>query len=73
MLTKPLYLKTGDMASMIGYSPDYLLNNREVLFFENIHYFPKDKRINWKIDEMIAWVENKNISMQAKEILDLVS
>ena len=68
----PLYLKTTAMASIIGYSGDYLKNNKEILFFEDIHYFPKEKRINWKVDKMIEWVENKNISSQAKAILDLV-
>lgn len=74
MQTKtPLFLKTNDMAKLIGYSGDYLLKNREVLFFEGMHYFSKDKRINWKVDKVIAWVENKNLSTQAKAILDLVS
>lgn len=72
-MTNSLYLKTNDMAKTLGYSSDYLLDNRGVIFFEDVHYFPKTKRINWKVDEMIAWVENKNISKQAKEILDLVS
>ena len=73
MSNNPLYLKTNDMAKMIGYSGDYLLKNREVIFFQGIHYFPKEKRIDWKVDKMIEWVENKNISAQAKAILDLVS
>ena len=73
MSNNPLYLKTNDMAKMIGYSGDYLLKNREVTFFQGIHYFPKEKRIDWKVDKMIEWVENKNISAQAKAILDLVS
>ena len=67
-----LYYKTNDMAKLIGYSGDFLLKNREILFFENIHYYTKEKRINWKVDKMIEWVENKNLSNQAKEILDLV-
>jgi hypothetical protein len=61
------------MAKLIGYSGDYLLKNREVLFFETVHYFPKEKRIDWKVSKMIEWVENKNISTKAKAILDLVS
>jgi len=73
MRADPLYLKTNDMAKMIGYSKDYLLKNRGVLFFENIHYFPKDKRTNWKVSTMIEWMENKNVSDKAKDILDLVS
>jgi len=73
MQTDPLYLKTNDMAKRIGYSRDYLLKNRSILFFEDEHYFPKEKRIDWKVDKMIEWVENKNISSQAKDILDLVS
>ena len=51
----------------------YLLKNREILFFKDTHYFPKDKRIDWKVKPMIEWVENKGVSKQAKEILDLVS
>lgn len=70
---KTLYLKTNDMAKLIGYSGDYLLKNREVLFFEGTHYFPKEKRIDWKVNPMVAWVENKNLSSKAKEILDMVS
>jgi len=66
------YLKTNDMAKLIGYSRDYLLKNREILFFEDIHYYTKEKRINWKVTKMIEWVENKNLSDKAKEILDLV-
>ena len=72
-MNKPLYLKTNDMAKLIGYSGDYLLKNREVLFFEGIHYFPKEKRLDWKVAKMIEWVEGKSISNQAKNILDLVS
>jgi len=68
----PLYLKTKDMAKLIGYSGDYLLKNREILFFKDIHFFPKEKRIDWKVDKMIQWVENQNLSDKAKEILDLV-
>jgi len=60
------------MATLIGYSADFLKDNREVLFFEGQHYFPKNKRINWKVTEMINWVENQTISDKAKEILDLV-
>jgi len=70
---KPLYLKTNDMAKLIGYSGDYLLKNREILFFEGIHYFPKEKRIDWKVLKMVEWVENQSISDQAKQILDKVS
>jgi len=68
-----LYLKTNDMAKLIGYSGDYLLKNRGILFFENVHYFPKEKRLDWKVVNMIEWVENENLSTQAKSILDLVS
>ena len=68
----PLYLKTNDMAKLIGYSGDYLLKNREVIFMLGIHYFPKDKRIDWKVSKILEWIENKNISLQAKEILNLV-
>ncbi len=73
MQNKTLYLKTNAMAKLIGYSGDYLLKNREVLFFEGIHYFPKEKRLDWKVAKMIEWVEGNSISNQAKNILDLVS
>jgi len=73
MQPTPLYLKTNDMAKRIGYSRHYLLKNRDILFFEQIHYFPKEKRLDWKVDKMIEWIENKNLSTQAKNILDLVS
>ena len=72
-MNSPLYLKTKDMAKLIGYSGDYLLKNREILFFEDEHYFSKEKRINWKTSKMIEWVENQNLSDKAKEILDVVS
>ena len=74
MITKetPLDLKTNDMAKLIGYSGDYLLKNREVTFIQGVHYFPKNKRIDWKVSKILEWVENKNLSLQAKEILDLV-
>jgi len=72
-MNKPLYLKTNDMAKLIGYSGDYLLKNREVLFFKGVHFFPKEKRIDWKVDKMIEWVEGNSLSDQAKNILDLVS
>ena len=72
-MNKSLYLKTNDMAKLIGYSGDYLLKNREILFFKGIHFFPKEKRIDWKVDKMIEWVEGNSISDQAKNILDLVS
>jgi hypothetical protein len=70
---KPLYLKTNDMAKLIGYSRDYLLKNREIIFFEGIHYFSKDKRLNWKVEKMIEWVEGNSLSDKAKNILNLVS
>jgi len=70
---KPLYLKTNDMAKLIGYSRDYLLKNREIIFFEGIHYFPKDKRLDWKVEKMIEWVEGNSLSDKAKNILNLVS
>ncbi len=68
----PLYLKTNDMAKLIGYSGDYLLKNREIIFIQGVHYFPKAKRIDWKVSKILEWVENKNLSLQAKEILNLV-
>ena len=73
MKNNPLYLKTNDMAKLIGYSGDYLLKNRGTIFLEAVHYFPKHKRIDWKVSKMIEWVENKNLSEKAKEILDMVS
>ena len=72
-MNKPLYLKTNDMAKLIGYSGDYLLKNREILFFKGVHFFPKEKRIDWKVDKMIEWVEGNSLSDKAKDILDLVS
>lgn len=68
----PLYLKTKDMGTLIGYSKDYLLNNREILFYEGVHYFPKAKRIDWKVSIMIEWVENQTLSDKAKNVLSLV-
>ena len=73
MKEEPLYLKTSHMAKLIGYSKDYLLKNRGILFFENVHYFVKERRTDWKVIKMIEWVENKNVSDKAKSILDLVS
>jgi len=73
MKTNPLYLKTNDMAKLIGYSGDYLLKNRDTVFLKGVHYFPKEKRIDWKVSKVIEWVENQNLSTQAKNILDLVS
>ena len=61
------------MAKSLGYSADFLLKNRELIFFEGEHYFTKDKRINWKITAMIDWIENRNVSIQAQEILKMVS
>jgi len=72
-MNTPLYLKTNAMAKLIGYSGDYLLKNREILFFKGVHFFPKEKRIDWKVDKMIEWVEGNSLSDQAKNILDLVS
>lgn len=69
----PDYLKTKDMAQKLGYSSDFLLSNREILFFEGEHYFPKERRIDWKISKMEEWVENRNIPAQALEILDMIS
>jgi len=71
-MTSSQYLKTNDMAKHIGYSGHFLLKNKDVLFFENVHYFSKELRINWKVSEMVAWVENKNTSDQAKSVLDTI-
>ncbi len=69
-----MYMKTKEMAKSLGYSADFLLNNRELIFFKGEHYFPQDKRINWKIDKMVDWIENQTISStQALEILEMVS
>ncbi|GIT98821.1 hypothetical protein [Sulfurovum sp. TSL1] len=67
------YLKTSKMAKFLGYSPDFLKDNREIIFFENVHYFSKKKRIDWKVSKMVEWMENKNMSDKAREILDFVS
>jgi hypothetical protein len=71
-MTNSKYLKTNSMAELIGYSGDFLLKNRNVLFFENVHYFSKGLRINWKVSEVVSWVENKNMSHQAKIVLDTI-
>ena len=68
-----MYVKTRQMAEILGYSNDFLLNNREIIFFEGEHYFTHNKRINWKISKMTDWIENRNISTQSEEILKLVS
>ncbi|AKF25853.1 hypothetical protein YH65_11025 [Sulfurovum lithotrophicum] len=70
-----MYRKTRDMAKLIGYSPDYLLRNRGVHFFEGVHYFTKTKRIDWKVSRMVEWVENQSVTVspQAQNILDMVS
>jgi hypothetical protein len=73
MITESLYLGTAKMARLLGYSKDYLLRNRGVLFFEGIHYFPKERRTDWKVTAMIDWVENNRLSPQAQEVLDRVS
>jgi len=73
MTKQALYLKTNDMAKHIGYSRHYLLKHREIFFFEGIHYFPKEKRLDWKVSKMIEWVENKSISAKAKSVLEMVS
>jgi len=70
---KNAYMKTSHMAKVLGYSSDFLLNNREIIFFEGEHYFTQDKRINWKISAMTDWIENRTISNQANEILKMVS
>lgn len=68
-----MYMKTKQMAEVLGYSSDFLLNNRDILFFEGEHYFTQNKRINWKITAMTDWIENKSISTQSQEILKMVS
>jgi len=70
---KNAYMKTTAMANILGYSSDFLLNNREIIFFEGEHYFTQNKRINWKISKMTDWIENRSISTQSEEILKLVS
>ena len=71
------YLPTPKMAELIGYSADYLFKNRGILFFEDTHYFikkfNKKERLDWKVEKMREWVENKDISNKAKNILDMVS
>ena len=67
------YMKTSHMAKVLGYSSDFLLNNRGVIFFEGEHYFTQGKRINWKIIAMTNWIENRTVSTQAQEILKMVS
>ena len=71
-MINPKYLKTNSMAELIGYSGDFLLKNRNIIFFKDVHYFPKGLRIDWKVSEVIAWVENKNMSNQAKTVLDTI-
>lgn len=71
--TDSLYLQTRQMARLLGYSKDFLLKNRGILFFEGVHYFRKPRRTDWKVSAMIDWVENRGLSEQAKSILDLVS
>jgi hypothetical protein len=67
------YVKTKLMAQILGYSSDFLLNNREIIFFEGEHYFTQNKRINWKVSAMTDWIENRTVSNQAQEILKMVS
>ncbi len=72
-LTQSEYLPIGKMAKMTGYSPDFLRKNIGILFFEGTHFFKKQNRSDWKVSSMIAWIENKNMSTQAKDILKMVS
>ena len=66
-------MKTTAMAKRLGYSSDFLLNNRGIIFFEGEHYFPQGNRINWKLSAMTDWIENRSVSNQAQEILKMVS
>jgi len=72
-MIESMYVKTSVMAKLLGYSSDFLLNHRDIIFFEGEHYFTQDKRINWKITAMTAWIENRTVSNQAQEILEMVS
>ena len=67
------YMKTTHIAKVLGYSSDFLLNNRGIIFFEGEHYFTKERRIDWKISKMQEWIENRSLSTQSEEILKLVS
>ncbi len=72
-MIESMYMKTKAMAKVLGYSSDFLLNNRKIIFFEGEHYFTHKQRIDWKISAMTAWIENRTISNQAQEILKMVS
>lgn len=61
------------MAAYIGYSKSFLEKNRGSLFFEGTHYFKNSRGTRWKVSEMVAWVEGKEISNKAKDIVAMVS
>jgi len=50
------YVQTKYMGEILGYISDFILNNREIIFFEGEYYFTQNKRINWKISKMTDWI-----------------
>ena len=69
---KPITLPTSKMAAYLGLSKDFLLNNRDKLFKEDIHYTKPYglNKIMWKVTKMEEWILNKNIPDEYTKILE---
>lgn len=67
---KPLYLRTGKMALLIGRSTRWLKEQKDVLFLRGIHYHqPEGEREPfWDIAKVDEWVR----SQENNEDIDLI-
>ena len=69
-----LYMQTGKIAQLLGIDTKFLNQNKESIFYEGKHFFiPNGKKYClWKVNEMIAWVENTTNSSEADEVLQKI-
>lgn len=71
---KPLYLRTGKMAALIGRSSRWLKEQKDVLFKKGIHYHQPDgeREPFWDIEKVNDWVRSQEKSQEIDEILKKV-
>ncbi len=69
---KSITLPTSKMASYLGLSKDFLLNNRGKIFEKGVHYTKPIglNKIMWIVPKMEEWMFNKNIPDEYAKILE---
>jgi hypothetical protein len=71
---KKFTMKTEEMAEYLSVDPSFLKKNRNILFFEGVHYSKPDPErvriLRWIVAAMELWMMGQSTSTEEQALLD---